>query len=540
MPISTELTPLRFLQRSAEVHPDKLAIVDGPRRLSFAHFATLSSRMARSLQALGTAPGDRVALLTGNSAEMVVAHFGVPLAGAVLVPINTRLGRDEINGICDHSGATILITETNPFVNTLKCEAPPGVRTVVLTPSPDGADAPMLDVSGEALAWSEFLALGSDEFLPWEIDDERSLIAINYTSGTTGQPKGAMYDHRGAYLNTLGQVCHQGLTPDSVFLWTLPMFHCNGWCSVWASTAAHATQVCLRAVRDDLIWEALTTEGITHLCGSPTVLRIIGDAPQAARLDHPLTVTTAGAPPSPTIITRFLDLGVQVNHVYGLTETYGPYAICELQPSWDALDRHARSLLQARQGVGMLTAERLRVVRTIGWDTLVDVPADGETLGEIVMRGNTVMAGYYRDQAATDEAFRGGWFHSGDIGVMHPDGYVELHDRAKDIIISGGENISSVEVEHVILSHSAVRDVAVVGIPDDLWGEVPKAFIVRHDDLTLNARDIIDHVRDRIAHFKAPREVEFVDALPRTETGKVRKNVLREREWARCRSQIRG
>jgi len=540
MPISTELTPLRFLQRSAEIHPDKLAIVDGPRRLTFADFARMANRMARSLQALGIVPGDRVAFLTGNGAEMVVAHFGVPLAGAVLVALNTRLGREEINGICGHAGTTVLVTDTDPFVNTLKSEAPPGVRVVVLAPSIDGGDAPMFDIAGDALRWSEFQALGSDDPLPWEIADERSLIAINYTSGTTGQPKGAMYDHRGAYLNSIGQIYHQGFTPHSVYLWTLPMFHCNGWCSVWASTAAHATQVCLRAVRDHLIWEAFTTEGITHLCGSPTVLRTICDAPQASRLDHPLTVTTAGAPPSPTTIARFLDLGVQVNHVYGLTETYGPYSICELQPTWEPLDRHARSLLQARQGVGMLTAERLRVVRTIGWDTLVDVPADGETLGEIVMRGNTVMAGYYRDQEATDEAFRGGWFHSGDLGVMHPDGYVELLDRAKDIIISGGESISSIEVEHAILSHSAVMDVAVVGIPDDRWGEVPKAFVVPKDDLTLSAREIIEHVRDRIAHFKAPREVEFLAALPRTETGKVRKNVLREREWAMCRSRIRG
>jgi acyl-CoA synthetase (AMP-forming)/AMP-acid ligase II len=525
------LTPLRFLERSAEVFPDKTAIVDGERRVSYRDFARQATRLARALQALGLERGDRVAYLCPNTPELLVAHFGVPLAGAVLVAINTRLAADEVSYICDHSGAKVLVVdaELRPGVESVLDELTT-VREVVTVADP-GAGA-----NGAGPTYAELLDRGSDEPLSWTVPDELDAIAIDYTSGTTGKPKGVVYTHRGAYLNALGEVIHSEHSASSVYLWTLPMFHCNGWCTTWGVTAVGGRHVCLQAVRADRIWELLDREQVTHLNGAPTVLSTIANADEARPLERSLVVTTAAAPPSPTIIAKLEALGARIVHVYGLTETYGPYSLCEWQPGWPELDGPARAQLLSRQGVGMIQADRLRVVD----EEMRDVPADGETMGEIVMRGNNVMKGYHDDDQATAEAFRGGWFHSGDLGVMHPDGYVELRDRAKDIVISGGENISTVEVEQAVLSHDAVLEAAVVGVPDEHWGERPKAFVVTRPGHDLGEEELIEHVRGQIARYKAPEAVEFLDELPKTSTGKVRKDKLREREWAGRGSRIQG
>ena len=351
----------------------------------------------------------------------------------------------------------------------------PALREIVTLPAENGDPVEVPFTTG----YGDLLAAGSDAPIPYLVADEDDAISVNYTSGTTGKPKGVVYTHRGAYLNSLGEVIHQGFVDGSSYLWTLPMFHCNGWCTTWALTAVAGTHVCLRATRADDIWRLIDHAGVSHMAGAPTVLSMMKESSLAHPLRQALTVTTAGAPPSPSIIAAFADLNVKVVHVYGLTETYGPYTVCEPQDTWRDLPVAERSRLMARQGVGMITADEARVVSTYGHsDTLVDVPADGVTMGEIVMRGNTVMKEYFRDPDATAEAFRGGWFHSGDLGVRYPDGYIQLMDRAKDIVISGGENISTVEVEHAFLSHPAVADVAVIAVPDERWGERPKAFVV--------------------------------------------------------------
>jgi fatty-acyl-CoA synthase len=532
----TALTPLALLGRSAEVFPDKTAVVHGDRRMSYREVAAEATRLARALQASGIGPGDRVAYLCPNIPEMLVAHFGVPLAGAVLVAINTRLSPEEIAYICDHSGARLLVADTE-FLPPLAPVLPGlrGLQDVVAVVDPSGPDAGG-PVEAAHLSYADLLSRGTDDPLPWTVDDELSTITINYTSGTTGRPKGVMYSHRGAYLNALGEVVHSRFDPESVYLWTLPMFHCNGWCTPWAVTGIGGTHVCLRAVRAETIWRLLDQERVTHLDGAPTVLVTMANAPQAHRLDRELVVTTAGAPPSPTVIARMRDLGARIVHVYGLTETYGPYAINEWQPGWSGLPPEEQAQRQARQGVGMIQADQVRVVD----EAMHDVPRDGSTMGEILMRGNNVMKGYFRDVEATDKAFRGGWFHSGDLGVQHPDGYVQLRDRAKDIIISGGENISTVEVEQAIDSHPGVLECAVIGVPDEKWGERPKAFVVRRPDAEVTEAELIGHVHARIARYKAPKAVEFVEALPKTSTGKVQKFELRDKEWAGHVSRIQG
>jgi fatty-acyl-CoA synthase len=523
------LTPLRFLERAADVHPDKVAVVDGARRWIYAELAAHVVRVAHALRAAGLAPGDRVAYLSTNTAELLAAHFAVPLAGCVLVAINTRLSTDEVQYICNHSEARLLVVdrELAAAVEPLRDRLPHVVTTVVV------GDAEAL---AGATSYADFAASGSGEPLPWQIDDEDATIAINYTSGTTGRPKGVMYSHRGAYLNAFGEVIHSKFTSGSVYLWTLPMFHCSGWCTAWAVTAVAGRHVCLPAVRADAIWTLLRSERVTHLDGAPIVLSTLADAPEAGPLQTRLTVTTAGAPPSPTIIGRLESLGMDVVHVYGLTETYGPYSVCEPQDAWAELDADARARKLARQGVGMVQAERLRVVD----EELRDVPADGVTMGEIVMRGNNVMKGYFKDPAATEDAFRGGWFHSGDLGVMHGDGYVQLLDRAKDVVISGGENICTVEVEQALLRHDAVADVAVIGVPDEKWGERPKAFVVLRPSARATEDELIAFVRSRIARYKAPANIAFLEELPRTSTGKVQKFELREREWAGHATRIQG
>jgi fatty-acyl-CoA synthase len=511
----SHLTPIAFLQRSAVVFPDRVAAIEGDRRLTWAELADRARRLAVALQAAGLERGDRVAVLAPNTIELLEAHFGVPWAGAVLVAVNTRLMPQEIAHILDHSGARVLIVDADlvhliePIAAELAVE-----RTFVV-----GAPAALAAESHDA-----FLAGAGDGEPQWRIESEDDTISINYTSGTTGLPKGVMYTHRGAYLNALAEAVHARLDSSSVYLWTLPMFHCNGWCFPWAVTARGATHICLRKVDPPLIWRLIGDEGVTHFNGAPTVLVMLSTDPAAAPVERPVLVTTAGAPPSPTIIARMQELGFEINHVYGLTETYGPITICDWHPEWEALDAEERARRKSRQGVAMVTADRVRVVD----DELRDVPADAATMGEVVMRGNNVMKGYFRDPEATETAFRGGWFHSGDLGVMHPGGYVELRDRAKDIIISGGENVSTIQIEQTLVRHPDVVEVAVVAMPDEKWGERPIAFVTLRADAVLTEPELIAFSRETLPGFKAPAAVEFGD-LPKTSTGKVKKYELRER-----------
>ena len=531
-------TPLSFLERSALVWPDKVAVIYGSRRLTYAELAAEAVRVARALRAGGVEPGDRVAYLMPNLPEMLVAHFAVPLSGGVLVAINTRLTAEEVSYILRHSGAKILVTDA--ALLPVAVAASDGIGTVtklvVATDAEAGSADPDLAARPGLVSYPEFLTGQTADPLPWSVTDELAPITINYTSGTTGKPKGVIYTHRGAYLNSYAQIIHSRHTENSVYLWTLPMFHCNGWCAPWAVTAIGGTHVCLRDVRGEAIWQQLREHGITHLNAAPTVVSTILNAGTAGPVPRPVLVTTAGAPPSPTTIAEMERMGFTVVHVYGLTETYGPITFCQFQPHWADLTVDERAALQARQGVGMVTAGGVRVVD----DEMADVPADGQTMGEIVMRGNTVMAGYYLDQEATAEAFRGGWFHSGDLGVVYPDGYIELRDRAKDIVISGGENISTVEVEQALMSHPYVLEVAVVGVPDDKWGERPKAFVVLRPGASTTPQELIAHVRTKIAGYKAPREVVIIVDLPKTSTGKIQKYMLREKEWAGHGQRVKG
>ena len=519
---TTQLTPLLFLERAADVFPQRHAVTYGARSESYRELASSAQRLAGALTASGIAPSDRVAYLLPNLPEMLVAHFGVPLAHAVLVAINTRLSGGEITYILQHSEAKILVADSE----LLATAAPdlgecPGLEELVVVDDV-GAGEP-----AGATPYADFLSRGEGALRPWRVDDEGRVISINYTSGTTGRPKGVMYTHRGAHLNALAEVVHSHHATDSVYLWTLPMFHCNGWCTAWGVTAVGGRHVCLRAIDPELIWRLLDQEGVTHFNAAPTVLVMLANHSDARPFGRQVTVTTAGAPPSPTIIRRMSALGARIVHVYGLTETYGPYTVCEWQPEWNLLPAEERARVKARQGVGYLIADDVRVVD----DEMRDVPADGETLGEVLMRGNNTMKGYYRDPEATARAFAGGWFHSGDLAVMHPDGYIELRDRKKDIIISGGENISTIEVEQAVCAHPAVLEAAVVGIPDPYWGEVPKAFVALKPGHELSEIELRDFCRGRLAGFKIPKAIEFGE-LPKTSTGKVQKFVLRALEWA--------
>jgi fatty-acyl-CoA synthase len=457
---------------------------------------------------------DRVAFICPNIPPMLEAHYGVPAAGGILVAINIRLSSEEIGYILRHSGSRFLFVDAE-FEGLVKPLDLGDMKVVRV----DDTGAP-----GDP--YEDFLAGGSPEPVASWLESEDETISINYTSGTTGRPKGVMYSHRGSWINAIGEITETALSFDAKYLWTLPMFHCNGWCFTWGVTAVGGTHVCLRRVESGRIWEMIDREGITHYNGAPTVQIGVVNDPKAHKLARPVTVTVAGAPPSPTLLGKLKDLGFKPVHVYGLTETYGPHTVCAWHEEWDARPGEEQARLAARQGQGYALFDLVRVVD----GSMNDVPRDGETLGEVVMAGNNVMKGYFEQPDATAEAFRGDWFHSGDIGVWHPDGYIELRDRKKDIIISGGENISTIEVEQCVARHPSVMECAVVAIPDEKWGERPKAFVTLKPGQTASERDIIEFCKQHIAHFKAPAAVEFGE-LPKTSTGKVQKFVLRDKEW---------
>ena len=501
------LTPVSYLDRAASAHGDRVAVVDGAHRWSYAQLRQRCQRLAGGLARL--ANGRPVAVLAPNTHVLLEANFGVPWAGVPLVAVNTRLSAGEVAYILEHSEAGVLVHD--PVFDELvadvldRLDAPPAVVRV-------GPDYEELLAGARPQASTPY--------------DERALLSINYTSGTTGRPKGVMYHHRGAYLQALAMVGHTGLSPSAVHLWTLPMFHCNGWCFPWAVTAAAATHVCLPKVEPAEVWRLIREEGVTHLNGAPTVLSMLGYAPEAAPLEHTVRVATGGAPPSPAILRRMGELGFDVTHLYGLTETFGPVMICDWRPEWNERDAAEQATLKARQGVGNMISCRARVVGEDG----SDVPSDGETIGEIALRGNNVMLGYLKDAEATRDAAPDGWFRTGDMGVVHPDGYVELRDRSKDVIISGGENIASVEVEQVIADHPAVLEAAVVAAPDEQWGEVPIAHVTLREGETVTEQELVEFVRQRLARFKAPKRVVFGE-LPKTSTGKVQKYLLRDQAW---------
>jgi fatty-acyl-CoA synthase len=504
------LTPTSFLLRSGKVYADRDAVIDDDRRFSYAEFLDRCLRLAGALRNMGVPEGGRVAVLAPNTHVLLEAHYGVPLAGAVLVALNVRLTATDLSFIVQHSGAQVLVYdfEFEAVAKEVSARAGGGLR-LVRAGRPDDQYERLLAGSG-----------------PYQraVSDERGLLSINYTSGTTGKPKGVMYHHRGAYLQALAMALETRLDCDSTFLWTLPMFHCNGWCFTWGVTAAGAAHLCLRKLDPGLVWKHLRESNVTHFNGAPTVLVMLAWHAAAAKLARAVRVATGGAPPTPAILARMSELGLDVTHLYGLTETFGPAAVCEWRGEWSMLAAGEQARLKARQGVGNVISQQLRVVDAHG----KDVPADARTLGEIALRGNNVMLGYYQDEIATRKAIPDGWFRTGDLGVMHPDGYVEIKDRAKDIIISGGENIASIEVERVLCSHPAVMEAAVVAAPDPKWGEVPVAFVTLKAGATATESELTAHAREHMAHFKAPKRVVFGD-LPKNATGKIQKFVLRER-----------
>ncbi len=527
----SNLTPLTFIERGRRVYPTKTAVVHGDRRYTYAEYVGRINQLASALRAAGLKKDDRVAFLCANTPPMLEAHFGVPLAGGVLVCINTRLAPNEIKYILNHSGARFLFVDTE-FTGLIKPILAELQSVEQVVNCADLPDCERLD----GPEYEEFIATGSPDAVPWALEDEMDSISINYTSGTTGMPKGVLFSHRGAYLNSLGVGLESGLRHESVYLWTLPMFHCNGWCFTWGVIALGGTHVCMRKFEPEQAWKLVKSEGATHFNGAPVVLIALINSPsRPARVEKPITVTTGGAPPSPTTIGHMEELGAKLVHIYGLTETYGPYTICAPQSEWSAMSLDSRAKLMARQGVRFVMADGLRVVD----EAMNDVPADGQTMGEVVMRGNLVMKGYYNDREATEKAFRGGWFHSGDVAVMHPDGYIELRDRSKDIIISGGENISSIEVEQTLYRHPCVLECAVIGVPHEKWGESPKAFVTLKEGKHATQEELIAFCRSEIAHYKCPTAVEFI-ALPKTSTGKIQKYVLREKEWKGYDTRIKG
>ncbi len=524
-------TPVNFIKRSAEVYPEKLAVVNGAQRFTYSQFNQRVNQLASALKNIGIGKGDKVAFISPNIPPMLEAHFAVPMIGAVLVSVNIRLSSQEVGYILNHSDTVVCFVD-NEFANLVLpiLDQVPAIKTFINI-CDAGEGCPL-----EGIDYESFLETGSTEDVPVSVEDERDVIALNYTSGTTGKPKGVMYHHRGAYLNGLGDCLEMGMNSDSVYLWTLPMFHCNGWCFPWAVTAVGGTHVCLRKVDPAEIIGLLETEQVSHMCAAPIVLIGITNHPASSglKLDRPLEIAVGGAPPSPTIIQQMERIGANITHVYGLTEVYGPYTVCAWHKHWDQLPEQERSVVRSRQGVAYTVSQFLDVVNP---DTMEPVPRDGKTIGEVVMRGNIVMLGYYKDEDATEKAFFGGWFHSGDLAVMHPDNYIQIMDRQKDIIISGGENISTVEVENAIYQHPDVLEVAVVAVPDSKWGEVPKAFITLKNNSNTTETDIISFCKDNLARFKAPKSIEFCE-LPKTSTGKIQKFMLRDKEWGDQKQRV--
>ena len=516
------LTPLNFLVRSAEAYPDKIAVIDGPRRFTYREFGERSRRFAAALARRGVGAGDTVAVLAPNVPALLEAHYAVPMARAVLNALNYRLDAASIAFILAHGRAKLLVADREfaPVVREVLARLDRKIPVVEIA---DGS-GPMQ--FGE-IEYEDFLATGDSDFAWSPPDDEWAPIALNYTSGTTGNPKGVVYHHRGAFLNAMGNAILFGLGPQSVYLWTLPMFHCNGWTYTWGVTAVAGTHVCLRRVDPALIFDAIAEHRVTHLSGAPIVLNMLVHAPDNVRrrFDHGVEASTGGAAPPSSVIEAMERMGFRVTHLYGLTESYGPTTVCAWQEEWDGLPLAERAGKMARQGVQTLTLDCQRVVDP---ETMRDVPGDGETIGEIVVRSNTLMKGYLSNPTATDEAFAGGWFHTGDLAVMHPDGYVEVKDRSKDIIISGGENISSIEIEEVLYRHPQIMEAAVVARPDERWGETPCAFVtLKPGAEAISEAEIIAFCRERMAHFKAPKSVVF-GPLPKTSTGKIQKYALRD------------
>ena len=517
------LSPPGFLSRAAAVYPDKLAVIHQATRLTYRAFNERARQFADALRRRGITRGDTVAVMAPNVPALLEAHYGVPMAGAVLNALNYRLDARSIAFMLAHGQAKLLIAdrELSPIVGEALEELAAPMPLVEID---DG-------IGGKSLGGTEyeaFLAEG-DPAADWSgPQDEWEPIALNYTSGTTGNPKGVVYHHRGAFLNALGNAISFGLDRDSVYLWTLPMFHCNGWTYPWAVTAVAGTHICLRRVDPASIFAAIAKHRVTHLCGAPIVLNMLVHAPDAAkrRFDHVVEVATGGAAPPSAVIEAMERMGFRVTHLYGLTESYGPATVCAWQEEWAGLPISERATRMARQGVTYLTHERQRVVDP---QNMADVPADGGTLGELVLRSNTVMKGYLKNPAATEVAFAHGWFHTGDLAVRHPDGYVEIKDRSKDIIISGGENISSLEVEEVLYRHPEIMEAAVVARPDPVWGETPCAFVtLKPEAAPVSAEDIIAWCRANLAHYKVPRTIVF-GPLPKTSTGKIQKFELRDR-----------
>jgi fatty-acyl-CoA synthase len=519
------LTPLVFLDWAADVYPDRLAVVHGARRFTWSQTRDRCRRLASALEARGVGVGTTVAAVLANTPEMIEAHYGVPMTGGVLNAINTRLDAATIAFILGHGEADVLLVDRE-FSDLVRR----ALATVKSPPLVIDVDDPEYDGPGDRLGTLDYEALldsGDPAYARTQPADERQAISLNYTSGTTGNPKGVVYHHRGAHLNAIGNILTWGMPRHSVYLWTLPMFHCNGWCFPWTMAANAGTNVCLRRVDAAEIYRLIREHGVTHYCGAPIVHSMMLDAPAelSEGIDQQINAMVAAAPPPASLIEGMERKGIDLTHVYGLTEVYGPATVAAKQDSWAGLDIEARARANGRQGVRYLLEDAMTVIDPV---TGLEVPADGETIGEIVFRGNVVMKGYLKNPAATQEAFADGWYHSGDLAVREPDGYVKIRDRAKDVIISGGENISSVEVEDAFYRHPAVAFVGVVATPDPKWGETPRAYVELRPGATATEQELIEHCRGLLAHYKVPRSVVF-GSVPRTSTGKIQKNILRER-----------
>jgi fatty-acyl-CoA synthase len=518
------LTPLVFLERAADVFPDHTAIVHGGRRTDYRTFRARAKKLASALAKRGIKRGDTVAVMLANTPAMLEAHYGVPMTGAVLNTLNTRLDAAIIAFSLDHGEAKVAIVDRE-FSRTMK----DALALAKAKPLLIDYDDPEYTGPGERLGnldYESFLAEGDEDYSRDVPDDEWDAISLNYTSGTTGDPKGVVYHHRGAALLALGNVVTCGMKKHPVYLWTLPMFHCNGWCFTWSISVAAGTHICLRQVRAKQMYELIAEHKVTHLCGAPIVMATLLNAPEEEKkpLPHVVEFFTAAAPPPEAVLAAMKGAGFNVTHLYGLTETYGPAVVNDWHAEWDVLPPPAQAARKARQGVRYGALEALDVMDP---ETMQPVPRDGETLGEVMFRGNVVMKGYLKNAKATDTAFAGGWFHSGDLGVMHPDGYLQLKDRSKDIIISGGENISSIEVEDALYKHPAVAAAAVVAKPDEKWGETPCAFVELKPGKAATPDELIEHCRKNLARFKCPKHILFVE-LPKTSTGKIQKYKLRE------------